>query len=158
MSVSAAKQKQADDQKRKGTLIIKSSIHRIRRGNGQQFSANATKKATSRTPVRKPARVARMLAFAHKLQEAINNGEYIDRADAARKLGLTRARVSQLLDLLMLAPDIQERILFMERVDGVEPTSERALRDVVKQLKWQSQVDTWRKISKKHNENWLLYG
>jgi len=66
-----------------------------------------------------------MLAFAHKLQEAIDNGEYTDRADAARKLGLTRARVSQLLDLLMLAPDIQGKILFMERVDGIEPTSER---------------------------------
>lgn len=158
MNVNAANQKQVDDQERKGTVVIQSSIHRIRRGNGQQFTADAPPKVPHRISVRKPARVARMLAFAHKLQEAIDNGEYIDRADAARKLGLTRARVSQLLDLLMLAPDIQEKILFMERVDGVEPTSERALRDVIKQLNWQSQVDSWRKISKKHNENWPLYG
>ncbi|MDJ0762798.1 MAG: hypothetical protein QNJ97_07380 [Myxococcota bacterium] len=139
MSANAATQKQADDQERNGTVVITSSIHRIRRGNGQRFTTDAPKTPTPRTPVRKPARVARMLAFAHKLQEAIDNGEYIDRADAARKLGLTRARVSQLLDLLMLAPDIQEKILFMERVDGLEPTSERALRRVVSTLEWKSQ-------------------
>ena len=60
-------------------------------------------------------------------------------ADAARNLGLTRARVSQLMDLLMLAPDIQEKILFMERVDGIEPTSERALRRVVSEENWAAQ-------------------
>lgn len=136
MSANAANQKQADDQERNGTVVITSSIHRIRRGNGQLFTADAPKTTTPRTPIRKPARVARMLAFAHKLQEAIDNGDYIDRADAARKLGLTRARVSQLLDLLMLAPDIQEKILFMERVDGLEPTSERALRRVVSEDNW----------------------
>ena len=133
MSSAAAKKKEAPA----GTVVFKSSIHRIRRGNGHEFSSDAP--SQPRAPVRKPARVAIMLAFAHKLQEAIDNGEYSDRADAARKLGLTRARVSQLLDLLMLAPDIQEKILFMERVDGIEPTSERALRKVVAMEYWGEQ-------------------
>lgn len=60
-----------------------------------------------------------MLAFAHKVKKAIEVGEYEDQADAARQLGLTRARVSQLMDLTWLSPRIQERILFLERVDGV---------------------------------------
>ena len=46
----------------------------------------------------------------------------------ARKLGLTRARVTQLLDLTLLAVDIQEQILFAESIDGVETICERALR------------------------------
>ena len=46
----------------------------------------------------------------------------------ARRLGLTQARVTQLLDPTLLAPDIQERILVAESVDGLEPMSERALR------------------------------
>lgn len=137
MSSAAAKKKEEAS----GTIIFKSSIHRIRRGNGHEFSSDAP--AQSRAPVRKPARVALMLAFAHKFQEAIDHGEYTDRADAARKLGLTRARVSQLLDLLMLAPDIQEKILFMERVDGIEPTSERALRRVVGSTYWREQRQKW---------------
>ena len=134
MSSAAAKKKEEAS----GTVVFKSSIHRIRRGNSYEFSSDAS--SQPRASVRKPARVALMLAFAHKLQEAIDNGEYTDRADAARKLGLTRARVSQLLDLLMLAPDIQEKILFMERVDGIEPTSERALRTVVKKVSWRAQL------------------
>ena len=46
----------------------------------------------------------------------------------ARKLGLTRARVTQLLDLTLLAVDIQGQILFAESIDGVETICERALR------------------------------
>jgi hypothetical protein len=57
-------------------------------------------------PVRRPAKVARMLALAHHLQSAIDRGLVADRAAVARKLGLTRARVTQLLDLLLLAPDL----------------------------------------------------
>ena len=57
-------------------------------------------------PVRRPARVAIMLALAHKIQQAIDGGVVRDRAEVARRLGLTRARVTQLLDLALLAPDI----------------------------------------------------
>ena len=46
----------------------------------------------------------------------------------ARRLGLTRARVTQLLDLTLLAPEILEQMLFAESIDGVEPMSERGLR------------------------------
>jgi ParB-like chromosome segregation protein Spo0J len=72
-------------------------------------------------PVRRPARLAIMLAFAHKIQQAIDRGAVRDRAEVARRLGLTRARVTQHLDLTLLAPDIQEQILFAESVDGLEP-------------------------------------
>lgn len=41
-------------------------------------------------------------------------------AEAARQMGLTRARVSQLLDMTLLAPDVQERVLFAEGAAGVE--------------------------------------
>ena len=47
-----------------------------------------------------------MLALAHKIQQAIDGGVVRDRAEVARRLGLTRARVTQLLDLALLAPDI----------------------------------------------------
>lgn len=57
-------------------------------------------------PVRRPAMVARILALAHHLQSAIDRGLVADRAAVARKLGLTRAQVTQLLDLLLLAPDL----------------------------------------------------
>jgi len=89
--------------------------------------------------MRRPARVALMLALAHKIEDAIARGQVRDQADVARRLGLTRARLTQLLDLLLLAPDLQEQMLFLEAVDGVEPVSERALRAVACVGRWAEQ-------------------
>ena len=94
-------------------------------------------------PVRRPAKVARMLALAHHLQGAVDRGLVADRAAVARKQGLTRARVTQLLDLLLLAPDLQVAVLALEAVDGAEPISERALRAVAHAGRWVEQRAAW---------------
>ena len=47
-----------------------------------------------------------------------------------RGWGLTRARVTQLLDLTLLPVPVQERVLVLEAVDGVEVVTERGLRGV----------------------------
>lgn len=96
-------------------------------------------------PVRRPAHMARMLALAHHLQSAIDRGLVPDRAEVARRLGLTRARVTQLLDLLLLAPDLQDEVLHLEAVDGLEPLSERALRAVAHAGMWAEQRATWQR-------------
>ncbi|WP_239014056.1 hypothetical protein [Archangium violaceum] len=83
--------------------------------------------------------VARMLALAYHLQGAIDRGLVADRAAVARKLGLTRARVTQLLYLLMLAPDLQDAVLALEAVDGAEPLAERTLRAVTHAGTWAEQ-------------------
>jgi ParB-like chromosome segregation protein Spo0J len=80
-----------------------------------------------------------MLALAHKIQQGIDRGAIRDRAEVARRLGLTRARVTQLLDLLLLAPDIQEQILFAESADGVETTSARVVRAARGTGNWRDQ-------------------
>ena len=94
-------------------------------------------------PVRRPAKIARLLALAHHIEAAIEGGEYKDRADAARQLGVTRARISQIMDLALLAPDIQEAILFMEAVDGVEPVRERGMRGILGDGDWEGQRGRW---------------
>ena len=90
-------------------------------------------------PVRRPAKVARQLALAHHLRAAIDRGLVADQAALARKLGFTRARISQLFDLLMLAADLQEQVLALEAVDGAEPMAERTLRAVVHAGTWTEQ-------------------
>ena len=127
---------------RPGTRIFTGRVFRIRDGHGWGFTDEPP--APPQEPVRRPARVARMLALSHRLEAAIERGEYRDRADAARQLGFTRARITQLLDLTLLAPDIQEAVLELEAVDGVEPLSERALRVVVRCEKWNGQRAAWR--------------
>ena len=113
-----------------GQRIFTGQLFRVRDRHGWGFTEEAPTPPPD--PVRRSVRVAQMLALAHRLQAAIDRGDFRDRADLARQLGVTRARVSQLLDLLMLAPDLQEQLLDLEAVDGVEPLSERALRALVK--------------------------
>ncbi|HMA96476.1 MAG TPA: hypothetical protein VKP30_27510 [Polyangiaceae bacterium] len=89
--------------------------------------------------VRRPAAIARMLALAHHIQRALDRGLVRNRATVARRLGLTEARVTQIMNLLYLAPDIQLRVLELEAVDGVEPTNEKAMRRAAITVRWSEQ-------------------
>jgi predicted XRE-type DNA-binding protein len=56
-------------------------------------------------------RLARRLALAHWIERKIEAGELRNYAHAAAVLGVTRARVSQSLDLISMPADEQERVL-----------------------------------------------
>ena len=102
----------------------------------------ATQAATSRVP-----RVSRTLALAHKIDGMIQSGELQDLADAARTLGLTRARVSQIANLLLLAPEIQEAILELPTVtSGRDRVSERQLRPIAAESDWAQQLELWNEV------------
>jgi hypothetical protein len=75
----------------------------------------------------------------HQVQRAIVRGELADQAEAARRVELTRARLTQLLDLTLLAPDIPERVLGLRAVAEVERASERSLRPVAAVTSWEEQ-------------------
>jgi muramoyltetrapeptide carboxypeptidase LdcA involved in peptidoglycan recycling len=85
--------------------------------------------------------VAVTLALAHTIQRAIDRGEIRDQSAAARRLGVTRARMTQILDLTYLAPTLQEEILFLEAVGDVEPLSERSLRNR-RQTPWSRDLES----------------
>ena len=102
----------------------------------------ATRAATGRIP-----RVVRMLALAHKIDGMIREGELRDLADAARAIGVTRARMTQLMNLLLLAPEIQEAILGLPLVTrGRESVSERTLRTIVVEPNWDVQRRLWDEV------------
>jgi hypothetical protein len=116
--------------------VVTGKLHRVQKGYAKTF---VQEPPTPPAPVRRPARVALMLALAHKIQEAIDRGVICGPAEAARRLGLTRARVTQLLNLTLLVPQFQERLLFAESVDGVEPITERAIRAAGDTVSWKEQ-------------------
>ena len=90
-------------------------------------------------------RVARLLALAHRIDAMIQAGELHDLAHAARACGVTRPRVTQIMNLLLLAPEIQEAILDLPPVTkGREPISERSLRVVVAEFEWREQISLWK--------------
>jgi hypothetical protein len=60
-------------------------------------------------------RISRLMALALRLEELIRSGQAICYSELARLGHVTRARLSQIVSLLGLAPDIQEEILFLPR-------------------------------------------
>jgi len=114
------------------------------------LSVDFTRKRPQRAtvaPTGRIPRVARMLALAHKIDAMVRDGLLRDYADGARRLGLTRARVTQITNLLLLAPEIQEAILDLPPViNGRDPINERQLREIVAQTDWGRQMGLWNKV------------
>ena len=74
---------------------------------------------------------ARLLALTHRFEKLIRDLEVREYADLARLGRVTRAKLPQTLNLLNLAQDIQERILFVEPItEGRDPVTERKLRRI----------------------------
>ena len=80
-----------------------------------------------------------MLALAYCIEELVESGKLKSYAEAAAKLGITRARVSQVMQLINLAAEIQEEIL-----TGSIATSERRLRSIAAIPDWAEQQARWR--------------
>jgi hypothetical protein len=90
-------------------------------------------------------RLSRLLASAHQIDRKIRSGELHDLAHAARTIGVTRARMTQVMNLLLLAPEIQEAILLLPPVrNGRDPITERQLRPIVAEPNWDNQLAMWR--------------
>jgi hypothetical protein len=90
-------------------------------------------------------RVTRLMALALKFQGMVDRREIRDYADIARLGRVTRARSTQLMNLLNLAPDIQEAILLHpSTTHGRDPISERGLRELTAVVPWGRQRKMWR--------------
>ena len=72
-------------------------------------------------------------------QARIESGEASNQAAIARQEGITRARVTQVMGLLRLAPQIQERVLSLPNMVRRPAITERALRPIVKLEKTSAQ-------------------
>ena len=103
------------------------------------------KSATAPAPPRIP-RITRLMALAIKFQEMIDRGEVRDYAELARLGFVTRARVTQIMNLLNLSPDIQEQILSWSQPGCSAPCiHERSLRRLTGLLDWRTQRVQWTK-------------
>jgi hypothetical protein len=91
-------------------------------------------------------RLARLLALAHRWNRLIEEGVVANHAEIARVMGLSRARVTQITDLLYLAPGIQEEILLpRNREKFALDVPERAMRPIIRLTEWNDQRRLWEK-------------
>jgi hypothetical protein len=82
-----------------------------------------------------------------RFDTVIRSGEVADQAELARLGLVTRARMTQIMDLLSLAPDIQEQLLYLPAIaHGRDVVTERTLRPVVADLDWGAQRAKWERL------------
>ena len=84
----------------------------------------------------RPARIAMLVALAHRFEQLLRAGDVKDYAELARLGHVTRARVTQIMSLLSLAPDIQEHLLWQSAGCAI---SERDLRPIAAEARWDRQ-------------------
>jgi hypothetical protein len=81
-------------------------------------------------------RIARLMALAIRFEGLLREKKIRDYAELARRGRVTRARMTQIMKLLDLAPDIQEQILFLPSIKGL---NDRNLRPIVRRIDWDEQ-------------------
>jgi hypothetical protein len=128
-------------------LTIQCSFHIDRAGHGarkelQPGPAPARPATAGRVP-----RVARLMALALRFEGLIRQGAVKDYAELARLGHVTRARVSQVMNLLNLAPDIQEALLFLSLTQrGRDPVILADLQPIACTPDWRKQRRLWRSL------------
>jgi hypothetical protein len=91
-------------------------------------------------------RIARLMALAIRFEGLLRDETIRDYAELAHLGRVTRARMTQIMKLLHLAPDIQEQILFLPRIKGL---NERNLRHIVNRIDWDEQRRMFEKITER---------
>jgi hypothetical protein len=122
--------------------------HFRRRGHGapKELRTNLEPEEASAPPDRL-ARVARLMALALRFEMLLRNREVASYAELARLGHVSCARISQILNLLHLAPDLQEELLFLTRKGrGRDPIHLARLQQIVAQFDWAKQRRLWREL------------
>lgn len=120
------------------TIVLPVRTRRVRRQRDSSVPADVPPRACDRVP-----RVARMLALAHHWRGLIRDGVVKDQAALSRLVGVSRARVTQVMDLLYLAPDIQEEVLDAKHAPAFELRHADVAR-LAAVVNWGEQRRAWR--------------
>jgi hypothetical protein len=118
----------------------------LRPKSGGAEVARPEERSTGRLP-----QITRVLSLAIHFDEMIRRGDAKDYADIARLSCLSRERVSQIVRLNYLAPDIQVELLYLPPTPtGRYPISETAVRKIANLLSWVDQRREWAALKQRH--------
>ncbi|MGB7328405.1 MAG: hypothetical protein WBD31_26245, partial [Rubripirellula sp.] len=116
-------------------LTVNRSFHVQTRRNGSKTLADG--KAPIK-PIGRIQRIARLLALAHRCRDLVRDGVIINQSELAHYGQISTTRMSQIMWLDNLAPDIQEQIVALPRT-----VQERDVRQIAKTHDWREQRKKW---------------
>ena len=98
-------------------------------------------------PAGRVPRVARLMALALRLDELVRTGQVASYSALAALGHVTRARICQIVNLIQLAPDIQETLLFLPpTLRGRDAIILADLQPIAAALDWRKQLRLWRRL------------
>ena len=127
--------------------VLACALSPRRRQKRRGFVRSEPEPNSESLPLGRVPRVARLLALAHKLDQLIRQGHIPNYACLARVGHVSRERITQIMSLLQLAPDLQEQILFLPLTRrGRERLHLRQLQPIARIPDWDQQRLLWRKL------------
>jgi hypothetical protein len=130
------------------TLTIDCPVPGRQRGRGN-LGPQLAAAGEPRPPVTlsRVPRISRLMALALRFDQLVHDGHIADYAALARLGQVSRARISQIMNLLLLAPDIQEALLFLPATQrGRDPIHLAALQPLTALPDWQRQRRLWKTL------------
>ncbi|GIW90168.1 MAG: hypothetical protein KatS3mg109_0600 [Pirellulaceae bacterium] len=128
-------------------LTIECDVHFRRYGRGSRRELRAGQEPQGPVEPGRVPRVSRLMALAIRFDGLIRDGVVANYAELAELGHVTRARISQIMNLLNLAPDIQEELLFLPRIQrGRDPIHLRQLQPIASTADWRKQRRLWREL------------
>jgi hypothetical protein len=125
---------------------IECSFHVRWHGREREFTPGESP-APVQSPVQRVPRVSRLMALAIRFEQLLQEGSIGSYADLARLGRVTPARVSQIMALRQLAPDIQEELLFLPLVErGRGSIHMWQVLPIAGLLSWPAQRRRWRAL------------
>ena len=92
-------------------------------------------------------RISRLMALAIKMEALVREQKVGDYAALAAAGSISRPRMSQIMSLINLAPEIQETLLFLPKtMTGPDAITERQLRGIAQIVDWGSQAQAFREL------------
>jgi hypothetical protein len=129
-------------------IVIEGTIALRRNGHaGRQEEIPDRPASTASPPSSRVPRIARLMGLALHVEALVGSGTISSYAEVARIGHVSRARVSQIVSLVQLAPDLQEHLLFLKRPGhGRESLPLRHVLSIAAFLEWDEQRRLWRKL------------
>jgi hypothetical protein len=129
------------------TVKTKLSVQIVGHGR-KKIRSSGEVEITDETPVRRKIhRITKLMALAIRFQEMLRTGEATDMIELARRSKVSQPRISQILALNLLAPDIQQALLDLPPQSKGKPfLHEKRIRPIAAILDWSEQRRVWREI------------
>jgi hypothetical protein len=130
-------------------IKVRRKVHLVRRDHGRQVVTDVVPRLANVALGRIP-RISRLMALAIHFDRLIREGKVADQSELARLAHVTQPRMTQVMNLNLLAPDIQEKLLFLPpTTTGRDEVYERMLRPIAAEIDWARQHQRWRALRRK---------